>query len=159
MDKLVSVDHNALRFNQALIIFFSVVGFIANSIWLVSLVGLIMLLGSLAGRPGFWFLYKGIAVRFGWIKPEVIADHPEPHRFAQTLGGLFLVGSGAAFLFEVTLLAWALCWVVIFLASLNLFAGFCVGCFVYYWLSRTGIPGFSKNPPPNTFPGMRPKTR
>jgi hypothetical protein len=31
---------------------------------------------------------------------------------------------------------------VIALASLNLFAGICVGCLMYYWFNRLGLPGF-----------------
>jgi hypothetical protein len=157
MDKLNLVDHTAIRFNQAMIISLSLVGFIFNVGWVVGLVGLVMLLGSLMGQPGFGFLYQGLFLKVGWLKPDLIPDHPEPHRFSQTLGGLILVGSGTAFLAGAHTLAWALCWTVIFLASLNLFAGFCAGCFTYYWLSRAGFSGFSKNPPPGTFPGMRPK--
>ena len=56
------------------------------------------------------------------------------------------------------LLGWLLVWFVIALAALNLFAGFCVGCAMYYWLNRMSVPGFVKSPPPGTLPGMRPKT-
>jgi hypothetical protein len=28
------------------------------------------------------------------------------------------------------------------LAALNLFAGICVGCLMYYWFNRLGVPGF-----------------
>ena len=41
--------------------------------------------------------------------------------------------------------------------ALNLFAGFCAGCAVYYWLNRLQVPGFARTPPPGTFPGMRPR--
>jgi hypothetical protein len=53
---------------------------------------------------------------------------------------------------------WALVWLVIALASLNLFVGFCAGCAVYYWLGKLHLPGFVKTPPAGTFPGMRPKS-
>jgi hypothetical protein len=39
-------------------------------------------------------------------------------------------------------LGWALSWIVVALAALNLFAGICVGCLMYYWLNRLGVPGF-----------------
>ena len=48
-------------------------------------------------------------------------------------------------------------WLVIALASLNLFVGFCAGCAVYYWLGKLHLPGFVKTPPPGAFPGMRPR--
>jgi hypothetical protein len=37
-------------------------------------------------------------------------------------------------------------WVVVVLAALNLFLGFCAGCFVYYQLNRLGVPGFQYSP-------------
>jgi len=40
---------------------------------------------------------------------------------------------------------WALIIVVIVLASLNLFAGWCAGCTMYYWLNRLGVPGFTRS--------------
>ena len=57
----------------------------------------------------------------------------------------------------VPILGWGLVWLVIALAALNLFVGFCAGCAVYYWLGKLRLPGFVKTPPPGTFPGMRPK--
>jgi hypothetical protein len=56
-------------------------------------------------------------------------------------------------------LGWSLVWLVIALAALNLFAGFCVGCAVYYWLARLNVPGFAQHPPAGTLPGMRPKIK
>ncbi len=48
-------------------------------------------------------------------------------------------------------------WLVAALAALNLFVGFCAGCFMYYMLARLRVPGFSKAPPASaSFPGLRP---
>jgi hypothetical protein len=66
------------------------------------------------------------------------------------------VGSVALFL-GAGVLGWSLVWLVVALAALNAFGGFCVGCAVYYWLSRFNLPGFTKQPPAGTFPGMKPK--
>jgi hypothetical protein len=157
MEHLEKVDHNAIRTNQAFIVGLLLVAFILNIPLLVTLVGLVMLSGSVLGRPGFLPVYRGVLLRLGWVKQNLVPDHPEPHRFAQTVGGVFLLAASLAFLAGGWVLGWGLAWVVIFLASLNLFAGFCVGCFVYYWLTRLNVPGFTQSPPPNTFPGMRPK--
>jgi hypothetical protein len=62
---------------------------------------------------------------------------------------LFLVGASAG--------GWVLTWLVVVLAALNLFVGFCAGCAVYYWLNRLKAPGFTKAPPAGIVPGMRPK--
>jgi len=157
LNNLTKVDHNALRANQALIISLLVLGFIFNAPLLVAFVMLVMLAGSALGKPGFWPVYRGVLLRFGWVRPNVVADHPEPHRFAQTLGGVFLLGATLALLAGADGLGWGLTWLVVSLAALNLFGGFCAGCFVYYWLGRLNVPGFTQAPPPGTFPGMRPK--
>jgi hypothetical protein len=43
---------------------------------------------------------------------------------------------------NATVLGWVLTWFVVALAALNLFAGICVGCLMYYWFNRLGVPGF-----------------
>jgi hypothetical protein len=67
-----------------------------------------------------------------------------------------LAGATAAFVTAHFSLGWVLTWVVIALAGVNLFGGFCVGCAVYYWLARWRIPGFTQSPPQGVFPGRRP---
>lgn len=154
---LVKVDHAALRVNQAAIITLAVLAFILNLPWLVALVAAVMTIGTLLQRPGFKPLYASVLKPLGWVKPDVIADHAEPHVFAQGLGAAFLWGATIALFAGAGVLGWALTWLVIALAALNLFAGFCAGCFVYYWLARLKAPGFLKTPPSGTFPGLRPR--
>lgn len=156
---LQKVDHAALRTNQAMIILLSLVSFVLNWPWLAALVCLVMAYGTIRHQPGFKVVYTGLLKPRGWVKPDVINDNPEPHLFAQGFGAVVLglgvilvvVGSAAA------VAGWALVWVVIALAALNLFLGFCAGCAVYYWLGKLRLPGFVKAPPPGTFPGMRPR--
>lgn len=150
------IDHSALRTNQAIIIALLGGAFIADGAWLVPIVGLLMLLGTLIGAPAFRPIYRLLrALRI--LKPDVLLDHPEPHRFAQGFGGLVLLGASLAWVAGLQILLWALTWVVIALAALNLFGGFCVGCAAYYWLNRMGVPGFKKAPPPGTTPGRPPQ--
>ncbi|MBK9050618.1 MAG: DUF4395 family protein [Chloroflexi bacterium] len=73
-------------------------------------------------------------------------DNPEPHRFAQGFGGVVVMAAAAAFLAQLATVGWALVWLVIILAALNLFLGFCAGCFLYYQLHRLGVPGFTARP-------------
>ncbi|MFI5369375.1 MAG: DUF4395 domain-containing protein [Spirochaetia bacterium] len=151
------VDHSSLRVNQASIIILLLAGFVLNVPWLVALVAVVMLLGTAIGRPGFSFIYKGILRPLGIVKPHVLADNPEPHRFAQGFGGVVSAASAALLFLNAVTGGWALTWLVIVLAALNLFAGFCAGCAVYYWLNRLQVPGFVRTPPPGAFPGMRPR--
>jgi len=157
-NQLQNVDHSAIRTNQATIIVLLLAAFILNLPWLVAIVALVMLAGTIVRRPGFaMFLYARWLKPMGWVRPDVLKDNPEPHLFAQGFGGLVLVISSLGFVLGSTALGWALAWLVVALAALNLFGGFCVGCAVYYWLNRLNVPGFIKSPPEGTFPGMRPR--
>jgi hypothetical protein len=155
---LTQVDHTAIKTNQAVIIVLNIVAFILNAPWLAGVVTLVMILGTILKSPGFRFVYKALKSA-GLAKPDILLDNPEPHRFAQGFGGsVMLAGSSALFAGAETL-GWGLVWLVAALAALNFFAGFCMGCAVYYWLGRLNIPGFTKSPPEGTFPGMRSKTK
>ena len=151
------VDHAALRTNQAIIIGLNILAFIFDALWLAGLVGLIMLVGTLFMVPGFGFIYKLVLKPSGLVKPFVISDNPEPHRFSQGFGAVVMIAATAALISGAYALGWGLIWLVVALAALNLFVGFCVGCAMYYWLKRLNVPGFVHTPPEGTFPGMRPK--
>jgi hypothetical protein len=154
---LQKVDHAALRVNQSFIIGLSLLTFILNSPWLALFVALVMAYGTARRQPGFRPVYTGLLKPRGWVKPDVISDNSEPHVFAQGFGAVVL-GLGVVALFAgQSMLGWSLVWLVVALAALNLFVGFCAGCAVYYWLNRLHLPGFVKAPPEGTWPGMRPK--
>ena len=137
------VDHSALRTNQAFIIALLVLAFVTDAKGLVAFVGAVMLMGTAFPKAA---LFK--AVYLYWLKPLKIArpdirpDNPEPHLFAQGVGGAFLAAATLAFIANVATVGWVLAWIVIALAALNLFAGICVGCLMYYWFNRLGLPGF-----------------
>ncbi|MEW6401246.1 MAG: DUF4395 domain-containing protein [Chloroflexota bacterium] len=154
---LQRVDHSTLKTNQLIIISLNVLAFILAQPILAAFVALVMGLGSALKVPGFGFVYKSVLKPRGWMKPDVLDDNPEPHRFAQFLGFLFMTAGSIALFLGATALGWGLVWLVAFLAALNAFGGFCVGCAVYYWLNRLHLPGFNKRPPAGTFPGMKPK--
>jgi hypothetical protein len=151
------VDHSSLRVNQAMIILLLLAAFVLDVPWIAAVVAVVMLAGSAFGRPGFFFIYTGILRPLGIVKPLLLNDNPEPHRFAQGFGGVVAAVSVVTLLLGGAVAGWALSWIVIVLAGLNLFAGFCVGCAVYYWLGRLRVPGFSRRPPSGTVPGMRPR--
>ncbi len=141
------VDHTALKFNQASIITLNLLAWILNQPALVAFVALVMLIGTAAPAAAlFQQIYFRLLKPRGWLRPRVLTDNPEPHRFAQGLGGAVLAAGAIALFLGHPALGWALTWVVIVLAALNLFFGFCAGCFVYYQLSRLGVPGFTARP-------------
>jgi len=151
------VDHSALSTSQAGIILLLILSFILNAPLLTGLVALFMLVGALVGRPAFGWVYTLFLRPAGLVKPNQLADNPEPHRFAQGFGGTVVLVGFIALLSGLAALGWALTWLVVALAALNLFGGFCVGCAVYYWLNRLNVPGFRVSPPVGTFPGLRPR--
>ncbi|MCW5877254.1 MAG: DUF4395 domain-containing protein [Anaerolineales bacterium] len=155
-NKLQKVDHAALKANQLTIIALSILAFILNQPWLAAFVAAVMGIGSLLKVPGFLPLYQKVLKPAGLLKPDVLDDNPEPHRFAQTIG-FFVLGIGAVLLFSGSASGWVLVWLVVGLAALNAFGGFCVGCAIYYWLARLQVPGFSKQPPAGVTPGMKPR--
>ncbi len=141
------LDQSALRTNQAFIIVLLLAAFLLDVWWLVAFVSAVMLVGTLFPPAGlFKRIYQHALRPVGLVKPDVIPDNPEPHLFAQGLGGLFTLGATLALLLGVPTVGWVLAWIVIVLAALNLFAGFCAGCFVYYRLNRLGVPGFRAAP-------------
>jgi hypothetical protein len=128
------IDQTALKFNQASIIFFLLLAFVLSSVWLVAFVAAVMVVGTIWPNAG---LFKWFYARV--LKPDVVADEPQPHLFAQGLGGIFLVLSVLALLIGWTVAGWALALMVVVLAAVNLFLGFCLGCFLYFQFARRGI--------------------
>jgi hypothetical protein len=134
------VDHSALRFNQAAIITLLALAFVLNQPWLVVFVAAVMWIGTLAPQAGlFKLVYQHILKPLRIVRPAPKADDPRPHLFAQGVGALVLTLSSSALLAGLAMLGWALAGVVVALAAVNLFLGFCMGCFMYYQLARRGI--------------------
>lgn len=141
------VDHSALKVNQTLIIALLAPAFVFNSVWLVVFVAAVMLVGTAAPTLSlFKRIYQHVLRPAGLVKPNVIVDNPEPHRFAQGFGGVVLLIAIAALFAGASVAGWALVALVIVLAALNLFLGFCAGCFVYYQFNKLGVPGFARGP-------------
>lgn len=141
------VDHSALRTNQAFIITLLIAAFVLDAPILVAFVSAVMLIGTAIPSAGlFKAVYAYLLKPRGIIRADVKEDNPEPHLFAQGVGGVVLLFATLAHVAGVTGLGWALSWLVVALASLNLFAGICVGCLMYYQFNRLGVPGFSRAP-------------
>ncbi len=146
-DTVRKVDQSAIRTNQAFIIGLLLIAYLADFAPLVAFVSAVLIIGTFFPQATlFKLVYRHVLRPAGLVKPDVIDDNPEPHRFSQGLGGAFTLGSTAALLLGLPVLGWALSWLVIVLASINLFLGFCAGCFVYYQLNRLGVPGFKVAP-------------
>lgn len=144
---LRKVDQNGLKTGQALTIILLLAGFVLNSPLLVAIVALAQLLGGLdLPIAPYRLFYRQVALRGGLLKPNIISDNPEPHRFAMLVGALFNGVGAAAILAGAAALGWVLVWIVIVLANLNFWLNFCLGCWMYYQFHRLGVPGFTQGP-------------
>ena len=147
MAALRKVDHSGLRTGQAITIAALLIGFILNSWVLVVFVAVSQLLAGIdAPFAPYRVIYQRIVKPSGLVKPNVIADNPEPHRFAMLLGGIMNGIATILLLAGVPTPAWVLVWIVIALANLNFWLNFCLGCLIYYQLNRLHVPGFAQAP-------------
>ena len=113
----------------------------------VAFVAAVMMIGAIYPPARlFVLIYKHTLKPAGILKPDIVEDNPEPHRFSMALGAVFTTASTIALMLEAVTLGWALSFIVITLAALNLFLGFCAGCFMYYQFNRLGVPGFERAP-------------
>ncbi len=144
---LRKVDHSGLKTGQAATILLLILAFVVNSTVLVAFVALAQLLGALdVPFAPYRLLYQRVLKPSGLVKPHVISDNPEPHRFAMLVGAIFNGVATLALLANAPTLAWILVAIVIVLANLNFWLNFCAGCWMYYQLNRLGIPGFTQTP-------------
>lgn len=139
MAQASAVDQTAIKFTQSLIVVWIVVAGALAAPWLIAF--LAAALATSAGSPSrslFRLLYQHAALPLGIVRPRVIPDDPAPHRFAQGVGAAFLAASTLALFVGAGVVGWVLAGIVAALALLNVVAGFCAGCFVYYQLARRG---------------------
>ncbi len=141
------VDHQQIRANQFFTITLLALAFVLDVPLLAAFIAAVMLISAAVPSLGlFSRIYRHLLLPAGLARPRVIADNPEPHRFAQLVGGTVVALGSLALAAGLPALGWALVGLVIALASLNLFAGWCAGCTMYYWLQRLGVPGFDRAP-------------
>jgi len=153
---LTTVDHSALKVNQAGIIVTVLVAFFGSwalagnrlLLLLIPLLAVVLLLGTFAPRLAlFKQLYFRVLKPAGIVKPRPVQDRPEPHNFAQGLGGVFLAISSVLVFLPVdarttviTLgLGLAIALLVAALAFVNLAFGYCLGCQIYFQLGKRGL--------------------
>ena len=141
----VPFDRSALKVGQVILIAGLVTAWvIALSVPLAAIVLPLlaaMMLGS-ALSPATSLpraLYVGVLKPRRLVRPRVRMEDPAPHRFAQLVGGIFLVAASAAAVLGHITVAWSLGWIVIGLAFLNFAFDICVGCIVYAQLVRVGL--------------------
>jgi hypothetical protein len=138
------VDHSALKVNQTGIIATVLVAFLGGAFFrpvlvLIPLLAIVLLLGTFVPRLAlFKQIYFQVLKPRGVVKPRPVQDRPEPHNFAQGLGGVFLAVA-SVFLIPLPVVGLALALLVAVLAFVNLAFGYCLGCQIFYQLERRGF--------------------
>jgi hypothetical protein len=138
------VDHSALKVNQTGIIATVLVAFVGSAFFrplllLIPLLAIVLLVGTFAPQLAlFKQIYFKILKPRGIVKPRPVQDRPEPHNFAQGLGGVFL-GVATIFLIPLPVIGLALSLLVAVLAFVNLAFGYCLGCQIFFQLERRGL--------------------
>jgi hypothetical protein len=138
------VDHSALKVNQTGIVATVLVAFVGSAFFrpllvLIPLLAVVLLLGTFAPQLAlFKQIYFKVLKPRGIVKPRPVQDRPEPHNFAQGLGGVFLAVS-SVFLLPLPVVGLAIALLVAVLAFVNLAFGYCLGCQIYYQLGRAGL--------------------
>ncbi len=134
------VDRTALKVNQVAIVGLLALAFVLQGVWLVALTAAAMAIGAAWPEAGpFRLAYARVLRPAGLLRPAVVEDDPAPHRFALGMGSACLGVALLCFLVGLPVLGWAFSLLVVALAGVNLFAGFCLGCFVHYQLARRGL--------------------
>ena len=134
------VDPRGQRFGAGVSAILLAVAFLFAAPWLALLVGANLLISALFGArlflPGRPWPFLRRSLRLGPTEPE----HEYPPRFAQALGGSFLMVAGLAFVAGLGLVGWLLVAAVAALQTLLAATGFCLGCRLYFlrWL----VPSF-----------------
>ena len=140
----IVVDHSALKVNQTGIVATVLVAFAGSALFrpllvLIPLLAIVLLVGTFAPQFALFkqLYFKALKPR-GIVKPRSVQDRPEPHNFAQGLGGVFLVVA-SIFLIPVPFLGLAIALLVAVFAFVNLAFGYCLGCQIFYQLERRGV--------------------
>ncbi|MGH7765517.1 MAG: DUF4395 domain-containing protein [Candidatus Dormibacteraceae bacterium] len=149
------VDHSALKVNQTGIVATVLVAFIGSfagwpALVLLPLLAVVLLVGAFDPQLAlFKQLYFKVLKPRGIVKPRLVADSPEPHNFAQGMGGVVTAVASVLIFFPlltkdfgpnpVEVIGLALALIVAVLAFVNLAFGYCLGCQIYFQLGKRGL--------------------
>ncbi len=155
------VDHAEIKMGQVLTIIISGIALaLQNIIPLIILAGIFLLSGTVRSMSPFSLLYRWIIKPLKIIKSDYRLDNIQPHKFGQLIGAITVVLALALIQFGYTTAGWIIVGVLIALTAIS-YAGWCVGCYMYYQLNRLGLGGFFKHSPTDktVIIGARPRKK
>lgn len=143
---------------QLLTIAISAVALMLQDTMPLMVLGVIFLLsGSVRQVSPFSLLYRYVISPSGIMRSDYRLDNIQPHKFGQLIGALTVVIALGLITYGATVAGWSVVVVLILLTVVS-YAGWCIGCFLYYQLNRLGLGGFFSHAPKDksAFPGSRP---
>ena len=139
------VDHAEIKMGQILTVAISSTALaLHNPIPLVILGVIFLLSGTARKMSPFSILYRWVINPAGIMKSDFRLDNIQPHKFGQLVGALTVFIALGLMEFGYPLAGWSVVVLLIVLTVIS-YAGWCIGCFMYYQLNRLGIGGFFKH--------------
>lgn len=153
------VDHAEIKMGQLLTIGISGVALATQQTLPLALLGGVFLLsGSFRGISPFTLLYRWVIQPLRLMRSDYRLDNIQPHKFGQLVGALTVALALGLIGFGYPTAGWGVVAVLIVLTLVS-YAGWCIGCFLYYQMNRLGLGGFFRHAQKDksVFPGMRPR--
>ena len=153
------IDHAEIKMGQLLTMAISAAALVMQQTWPLMLLGGVFLLsGTLRSVSPFTLLYRWLVSPLQLMKSDYRLDNIQPHKFGQLIGALTVAIALGLIAFGQPMVGWGVVTVLIGLTFTS-FAGWCVGCFLYFQLNRLGLRGFFQHSPTDkgVFPGVRPR--
>jgi hypothetical protein len=138
------VDHSALKVNQTGIVATVLIAFIGSAFFqpllvLIPLLAIVLLVGTFAPQLALFKQFYFLVLKpRGIVRPRPVQDRPQPHNFAQGMGGVVLAVA-SLFLIPLPVVGLALALLVAVLAFVNAAFGYCLGCQIFFQLERRGL--------------------
>lgn len=132
------VNEYAARVTAGLVVLLAVVTAVSGSVWGLAAIAAGFWLRVLFGprvSPLALLSVKVITPRLGRVK---LVPGP-PKRFAQGMGAAVSTTALVLFVAGAAPAAWAVLGILVVAASLEAFAGFCLGCVIFGFLQRRGL--------------------
>nr|WP_035749994.1 DUF4395 domain-containing protein [Arthrobacter sp. 35W] len=132
------VNEYAARCTAAIVVALSLAALISSQGWLLVVIAAGFVLRVAFGpriSPAALLSVKVLAPLIG--APKLVPGPPK--RFAQGIGAVLSLAAVVLFYTGVPLAAWALVGLLVVAASLEAFAGLCLGCMIFGALQRAGV--------------------
>lgn len=158
MQNTSRVDHAAIRSAQWMTIVTLVVSALSGR-WepVAALAGVFLITAVHFPAGPFVLIYRWLLRPLGLVQPDLRVDHLQPHRFGQAVGAVSAAAAALLLHHGHAAAGWSLVAVLVALTAVS-YAGWCIGCFIYFQLYRLGLRGFFAKAPtdPRRLAGSRP---